>query len=275
MPVPELHPRERIGGYPAFGARIPELALEQGRYALRFARTPAELDAILRLRFEVFNLELGEGLAESWSSRRDRDEFDAVCHHLYVEDRTRGEVVGTYRLQTDEMARAGAGFYAAREFGLHELPDAVRADAVELGRACIARSHRSSRALLLLWRGLAAYLRWNRKRFLFGCCSLTSQSPAEGWAVHDALRERNALHASLSIPPLPALACLRGEALPSLPDGGVPPLFDMYLRMGARVISPPALDREFGTIDYLVLFDVNDLPEARATRLLGADGTTR
>ncbi|MGH2900949.1 MAG: GNAT family N-acetyltransferase, partial [Solirubrobacteraceae bacterium] len=206
-------------GYPRFRERIPDLDVVQGRYALRFARTPAELDAVLRLRFEVFNLELGEGLADSWRSRRDRDAFDALCHHLYVEDRSDGAIIGTYRLQTSEMAAAGAGFYAASEFALDGLPEALRGDSVELGRACIARAHRSSRALLLLWRGLAAYLRWNRKRFLFGCCSLTSQSPAEGWAVHDELRARCALHASLSVAPLPALACARGEALPSLPEG--------------------------------------------------------
>jgi putative hemolysin len=258
----------RTGRYPRWPALLPDIELHQGRYSLRFARTEAELDALLRLRFEVFNVELGEGLAESWSSARDVDEFDALCHHMIVVDRASGAVIGTYRLQTSEMAAAGAGFYSAREFGLDGLPESVRGAAVELGRACIAREHRSSRALILLWRGLAAYLRWNHKRYLFGCCSLTSQSPAEGWAVHDELAARAALHPSLRVEPLPALACTRGEALPSLPDGGVPALFDMYLRMGARVVSAPALDRAFGTIDYLVLFDVEDLAGAKAGRLL-------
>ena len=33
----------------------------------------------------------------------------------------------------------------------------------------------------------------------------------------------------------------------------------MYLRIGARVCGPPMIDREFGTIDFFVVFDVADL----------------
>jgi putative hemolysin len=36
------------------------------RYTLRLARTREEVEAALRLRFEVFNLELQEGFAESF-----------------------------------------------------------------------------------------------------------------------------------------------------------------------------------------------------------------
>jgi hypothetical protein len=42
--------------------RIPPVEIVEGRYLVRFARTDEEIDAALRLRFEVFNLELGEGL---------------------------------------------------------------------------------------------------------------------------------------------------------------------------------------------------------------------
>ena len=55
-------------GSPAL-ATAPKAVLEQGRYELRFARTPEELDAILELRFRVFNLEMGEGLEESFEDK--------------------------------------------------------------------------------------------------------------------------------------------------------------------------------------------------------------
>ncbi|HYP27347.1 MAG TPA: GNAT family N-acetyltransferase [Blastocatellia bacterium] len=71
------------------------------------------MDAALRLRFEVFNLELGEGLESSFQTGRDSDEFDETCHHLVVYETARGEVVGTYRMQTSEMARAARGLYSA------------------------------------------------------------------------------------------------------------------------------------------------------------------
>jgi len=110
----------------------PPVRARQGRYELRFARTQEELDEILHLRFEVFNLELGEGLRESFRTGRDVDELDLQCHHLLVEDRRSGEIVGTYRLQTGAMAARGRGFYAAGEFDLDAMPAAVLRDSVEL-----------------------------------------------------------------------------------------------------------------------------------------------
>ena len=50
--------------------------ITKGRYVVRFARTSEEVEAALKLRFEVFNLELGGGLASSFLTGRDRDELD-------------------------------------------------------------------------------------------------------------------------------------------------------------------------------------------------------
>ena len=156
---------------PAFApGPLADFALVQGRYRLRFARSADDVDRALRLRFEVFNRELGEGLAESWRTGRDEDEFDLACDHLLVEDARSGELAGTYRMQTAAGAAAGLGFYSAREFALEALPAGVLAGAVELGRACVARPHRGGRALLALWRGIAEYVRITGQRTLFGCC---------------------------------------------------------------------------------------------------------
>ena len=250
-----------LDGYPRFARLLPELELVQGRHLLRFARTAQDLDRVLRLRFEVFNRELGEGLAESWHTRRDFEDLDLVCHHLMVEDRATGELAGTYRLQTGEMAKAALGFYAAREFELEDVPAFVRAQSVELGRACIAKSQRNGRVLLALWRGIAEYLRWNGQRYLFGCCSLASRDPADGWTLHAELARRGALHPQLALAPRAALVCARETVSSPARAPVAVPLLDMYLRVGARVISAPALDRAFGTIDFLVLLDVEDLPD--------------
>jgi putative hemolysin len=256
--------------YPRFARFLPDLDLRQGRYRLRFARSEADLDRVLRLRFEVFNRELGEGLAQSWLTQRDVEDLDAVCHHLMVEDAASGELAGTYRLQTSEMAAAALGFYAAREFDLDDLPAFVRAHSVELGRACIARSQRNGRVLLALWRGIAEYLRWNGHRFLFGCCSLTSQAPAAGWALYADLARRGVLHPQVSLEPLGAFACARLTPIDAGGELESPPLLDMYLRVGARVVSEPAIDAGFGTIDFLVLLDIEALPEGTiASALLG------
>jgi putative hemolysin len=33
-----------------------------------------------------------------------------------------------------------------------------------------------------------------------------------------------------------------------------------YLSIGAKICGPPAIDREFGTIDFLTLLDLRALP---------------
>jgi putative hemolysin len=41
----------------------------------------------------------------------------------------------------------------------------------------------------------------------------------------------------------------------------IPPLFQSYLALGAKVCGPPAIDRQFKTIDFLVTLDVAALDE--------------
>ena len=245
--------------YPVSPDSLPQTSFKSGAYRLEFARTEEDLDEILRLRFQVFNLELGEGLTESFVTERDEDDQDRVFHHLLIRSLNTGDVVGTYRMQTPAMAAEHAGFYSAGEFRVDALPEAVLADSVEIGRACVAKDHRNGRVLHLLWRGLASYLTWNDKRYLFGCCSLTSQDGALGDRVYRYLvREGYVLRPEID--PLPGLECgvastNGGAAM----DCSIPPLFQSYLNMGAKVCGPPAIDRLFKTIDFLVLFDKRQL----------------
>jgi putative hemolysin len=239
----------------------------EGRYRVAFARTKADLAEVLSLRFEVFNRELGEGLASSWLTGLDQDVFDSHCHHLMLVDERRDEVVGTYRLQTAAMARAGAGFYSATEFELTALAPRFE-HCVELGRACIRKDHRNGTALFALWRGLAAYLAWSKKHAFFGCCSLTSQDPRAGLRLAEELELGGHVSAELCLPSRAPYRCdAAAGALAN--EVALPTLFGTYLRHGARVISEPALDKSFGTIDWLVYLDLADLP-TRLRRLFFA-----
>lgn len=251
---------------PAPEARYPG-TVTQGRYRVRYAADERDLDAVLRLRYQVFNLELHEGLDSSHATGRDEDPFDRSCHHLLVEDSQSGAVVGTYRIQTSEMASAsGLGFYSAGEYQLDHLPAEVVARAVEVGRACILREHRNRQVLFLLWKGLARYMEHNQRRFLFGCCSLTSQDPADGLAALAYLRAKGHLHPTIEVPANAGWECTGEEpTAAAVGELELPILFRTYLRYRALVCSPPAIDRDFKTIDFLVLFDVEAMaPESRA-----------
>ena len=245
-----------------FASPAPQEKFSDARYDVRFVQNAAELDAVLKLRFNVFNLELGEGLETSYLTQRDQDEFDRSCHHLIVVDRKNGAVIGTYRMQTDDMAAAANGFYSAGEFDLTRLPAEVIKNSVEVGRACIAAAHRNGRVLFLLWRGLAVYMMLTRKRYLFGCCSLTSQNPAEGGQVMDDLQTNGHVHRELRVLPQPQYLCYRDDFVaPENPRVKIPRLFRIYLEYGAKVCGPPAIDRHFKTIDYLVMLDIATLDQ--------------
>lgn len=222
------------------------------RYTAHFAKTRTEIEAAQRLRFEVFNLELHEGLTSSYASGLDQDEFDAVCDHLVVCDETTGAVVGTYRLQTGAMAARNLGFYSAREFDFAPF-ETMRDSLVELGRACVHKDHRSITVISLLWREIVRYALARRARYMIGCSSLTSQDPAFGLAMYQRLAEKHLADPAFRTAPRSGFA-FSGTPL----AGACPPpprLLRAYLSVGAKICGPPAMDREFQTIDFLTLLD--------------------
>lgn len=221
-------------------------------YRLRLARDAADLRAAQALRFEVFNLELDEGLAASYDTGLDADPFDAVCDHLLVEDQASGAVVGTYRLQTGRRAAAGQGYYSEREFDFAPF-EAERDRILELGRACIHQRHRHFAVLTLLWRGIADYAQAHGARYLLGCSSLNSQDAGAGAAAWHALAGHRAPPAWHTLP-VARFACALQPVAAEAP--GIPRLLAAYLALGAAVCGPPALDREFRTIDFLTWLDL-------------------
>lgn len=252
--------------YPIFPDKIPDgLHMKSGHYRADFARTRPELEEVQRLRFEIFNLELGEGLDTSFQTRMDIDPYDEQCHHLIIRDTRNGELVGTYRMQTRHMAETGLGFYSDDEFHLDQFPPEVLDQALELGRACISAPHRNGRVLFLLWRGLLNYLRLGRLRYLFGCCSLTSQDPVAGWAMYKRIRRSQNLHPDYLLPARENFLCEK-QPVPeeSILGLEMPRLMRLYLDYGSRICSEPAIDRAFKTIDFLMLFDNRHFPDKLA-----------
>lgn len=245
---------------------VPQLEITSKKYSVKLAESREEVEQALKLRFDVFNIELGEGLEESFQNQMDEDEFDKQCHHLIVIENDSNEVIGTYRMQTSEMAFAGIGFYTNDEFDLNEFPKDVISNAVELGRACIHMDHRNGRVLFLLWRGLAKYLVVTQKRYLFGCCSLTSQDPNEGLIAYNYIKKQGIIHPDFQLTVQDKFECLAlADSSITEDEIRLPHLFRLYIDQKAKVCSPPALDRTFSTIDFLILLDIEDISEQSRT----------
>ena len=254
----------------------PRIHAEVGRYRLRLAHGEGDREATFRLRFRVFNIELGEGLESSYETGIDTDHFDVFCEHLLVEDKSSGRVVGTYRMQSGTTAAKNLGYYSEQEFEFAPY-EPLRRDILELGRASIDREHRTPEVLTLLWRGIAQYANEMGLRYLVGCSSLNSKDPAEGWQMYREL-ERYRVSPEFETVPTAAYECPIEQAVADAQqeatgrDGvvptKVPKLLKTYLTIGARICAPPAWDRAFGTIDFLTLLDLKMLSSAARNRFL-------
>lgn len=213
------------------------------------AVTAAEVESALRLRYEVFVRELGSGQATP--NGRESDGQDPTCEHLIVIDRGSGRTIGTYRMKSIEDAGGASGFYSNSEFTLGSLPGEVLANGIEVGRACIAAEHRNTRAILLLWKALARRMTEARKRYFFGCCSIFTREPADGDAAYRKLESEGFIHERFRVEPRHPISAAGDDKQIKMPG-----LFEMYLRIGARVCGQPTYDKEFGSVDFFVVFDL-------------------
>jgi putative hemolysin len=239
------------------------LLAETSLFRVSLAQSPEELVKCQRLRYEVFNLELGEGLSTSDRSGLDIDPFDAFCDHLMVSDLESGKLVGTYRLQTGEVARRNLGYYGNQIFDF-SVYEPVRKEFLELGRACVHVDYRNIMVLHALWKGIAVYATRNDMRYLVGCSSISSQDENYGVAMYESLKNKYLVAPHLRTEPQPGHACVANGT--PVEAGRPPRLFRAYLEISGRICGPPAIDREFKTIDFLTLVDLANLPDRVLTR---------
>lgn len=235
------------------------------QYAVRLARRADEVRAAQTLRYEVFNLELKEGLAASYVTGLDEDRFDPVCDHLVVEHLPTQQVVGTYRLQTGRNAAAKCGYYCAQEFEF-DVFESLRGEIIELGRACVHRQHRNLVVLGMLFKGIAEYANARGGRYLVGCSSLTSQDPAAGASAYAYLCRNHLAPSAYRTRPLPAYDCSLAQL--TAEEVMIPKLLRAYLTLGAKICGPPALDPHFKTIDFLTLLDLTTIPPAARQKFM-------
>ncbi len=230
---------------------------------VKLATTFTEIAAALRLRFEVFNLELQEGLLASYERGYDTDAYDAYCDHLIVKDLTSGKVVGTYRLLRQSVATRNIGFYSENEFDLSKLKQ-LPGELMELGRSCVAHSHRNATTISKLWNAIIEYARRRGIAYLFGCGSLHQSEVEDVLPIYAYLRDHYFAPEEFRVQPVASCrmkldeeACVRYD--PRAMSRQLSPVMKGYLRAGVRICGAPAFDAEFGTADVLVLLEMDKL----------------
>jgi putative hemolysin len=222
------------------------------------ARSSADVEEAQRLRFKVFAEEMGAKLDSDTGGEGtdiDVDAFDAWCDHLIVRDADTLRVVGTYRILPPHRARELGRLYSESEFDLSRLAH-LRPSMIEVGRSCVHRDYRSGSTILMLWAGLAAYMKSGGYRHLIGCASAPlADGGRQAASLRDEL-QKYLTDAEYRV--FPRLA-FPHERIERAATSEMPPLIKGYLRLGARVCGEPAWDPDFNTADFLIWLSLDHL----------------
>jgi putative hemolysin len=268
------------------------LLVDAGRYRVYCARAseiPVTLAEIGRLRAIAYRA-AGEGTGADI----DLDTFDRDYLHLFAWDRSEQRVIGAYRIGVvaDIVRRRGvAGLYTRSLFDYgQDLVDAL-GPAVELGRSFVRPEYqRNYQALLLLWRGIGAFLvRHPENRMLFGPVSISATYCDASHSLLAAFLEQNHLDASLARlispkhprPPdgrlsslVPSGADEADRLIRELESDGkaMPVLLRQYLKLNARALGF-SVDPGFGNVlDALMVVDLTTVPTNILRRYFGDAG---
>ncbi|MBU2146916.1 MAG: GNAT family N-acetyltransferase [Alphaproteobacteria bacterium] len=254
-----------------------------GSLEVRLARSLDEISAAQEVRYRVFYEELGANSAElDTTERRDADRFDLICDHLLVFDTAlpgpcHRQIVGTYRLLSQEAANQAGGFYSDDEFELEKLIARHPGQRfLELGRSCVLPQYRSKRTIEVLWQGIWAYINQHNVGVMTGCASFQGVVPAahaealsflaqncrttSDWDIRAVARR----YCSMDLMPPEAVSMKSALA-------AMPPLIKGYLRVGARIGDGCVIDHQFGTVDVFIVMPVKEIA-ARYVTYYGGEG---
>ncbi len=245
----------------------PTVLAEAEQFLVKLAENHEEVEKAQRLRYEVFNLEQGRGLKSAEKYGMDFDEFDEYCLHLIVLEKGSEKVIGTYRAHLGCVANSAKGFYSSKEYEIHGLYR-IANKCIEFGRTCVSPQYRSGSVVALLWTGITELLVRADLTYMLGCVSLERTDPKTGWAVHEYISGKYSICTDFTVTPRPGFKLERPpdhEIKKVLADEtalrkNIPPIFKGYLRLGGLICGDPVLDREFGTIDFFIVVDINKVP---------------
>lgn len=228
------------------------------KYSIHIASSANEVEEAMKLRYKIFYKELNREFGSDMSI--DRDKYDDQCHHLIVKVNKTSEIVGTYRLQTHELASDGIGFYSDSLFNLSDFDDSILKKGFEVGRACIDKDHRNGRVLYLLWKGFAGYLQRFEKRYLFGSFGISADNSHEGLQLYQKLKNKGLLHDKYRVSPKEKYSIhTNGKEISSNVEIETPALLQNYVNVGCKICSQPAYHPELKVLYVMVLLDIEEI----------------
>jgi putative hemolysin len=280
-----------------------EALVEQNRdycvYLTEAPQIPRVIREIGRLREITFRA-AGEGSGRA----RDLDRFDPHYLHLFIWNRAKREIVGSYRIgDVPSLLRkfGRKGLYTTSLFRFHPLFFAKLGPAFELGRSFVRLEYQKQFApLLLLWKGISSYVcRRPEYATLIGAVSVSNHYSAASREViaryfetqmkavnptgpfrHGSVWPRRPLkgrtirdwEVKALCALLPEVEDLSGPIADLEPDGkGIPILVRQYVKLGGKLLAF-SVDPTFGnTLDGFVLVDLTQTNPETLARYMGKE----
>ncbi len=246
--------------------------IKNEKFEVRLAKTPAEIVAAQKLRYEIFFEEDGATPSEQvLKEKRDFDEFDEYCDHLIAIDRTCGDnpedyVIGTYRLLRKDGAKKLGKWYSSAEFDVEKFFD-YDGEVLELGRACVHKDFRTKIVMQMLWNGLAAYMFDYEIKLMFGCGSFLGTNVDEhkeelSYLYYNHVAEGNLEINAKTKDAVPYPVIPREEIDEKRAFVKLPTMIKGYLRVGCKVSKSIFVDWSFNTFDVCIIFETKNLKQS-------------
>lgn len=226
------------------------------KFQVGIADSPKEIDEVYKLRYDIFNVELEEGIKENECIKRDIDAYDEYCDHLIVKDKDL--IIATYRIHPSWKMNKSLGFYSETEFNIKKL-NFHNKKVIEVGRACIHKDYRANILLALVWTALRQYGEENNIEGFFGVASVHKCSIEEVSALYYNFLKNKQLIDDGTVLPLDELKvtltdykedAFKKELIGSLLKG--------YIKMGTKLYGKPVYDKIFGCYDFFIYLDMKE-----------------
>lgn len=245
-----------------------------GKYRIKTVNSEEELEQALKLRYQVFQVEM---IGLSVEDKLDHDQFDDFADHLIITDSENNKLVATCRINHSDFCTK---FYTEQEFFIKPLLDNALKK-IEIGRVCIHAEYRKGAVIILLWRAIAEYLKISKAEVLFGCGSIKTLDPKLALTLFKYLQLTNKLKLNSSVMPIGEYRSQVFEELLAsdkkqlsetdlvLAKQLLPALCKAYFDIGCFVPCAPAFDYDFKCVDFLTVLNLSELDFKLRQRMFG------
>jgi len=216
-------------------------------YFIKLAENWGEIREAQILRTNAFGLE-----------RLDSDEYDDNSDHLLLYEEKK--LIGTMRLRQSKSSNAP--FYISQEFKLNGFEKRLlNHNFLEIGRLCTLKgSYRYSPLMLL-----ATEFEYAKSRGIenfVGCTSFYQENLNDAEEIFSILEKQGKTVSKENLIKVKEDYKAYFYAEKQKKENiKIPSLAEIYFEAGAKIISEPAIDREFNCVDYLMAGNVKNIPK--------------